>query len=240
MQRVLQRRIRLTNGRRPVEHASMQVITITESDAAAPPAPLADVIQVWFVENWPAPRKAAESLALRGLLASHLGTLPEHLQIVRDEHGKPRIANSPLEFNLSHTRSSALVGICDGNALGVDLEHLGRERPVLQLAQRFFAPSEASALSLLDPLRRQTAFLELWCCKEAVLKALGRGLGFGLARVEFALNERGEPKALTRVGEDLPHDWHVVRLRPAPDFAAALAWQGPARRVQVCRTPPLV
>jgi len=93
---------------------------------------------------------------------------------------------------------------------------------------------------VLDPVRRQTAFLELWCCKEAVLKALGRGLAFGLARVEFALNERGEPKALTRVGEDLPHDWHVVRLRPAPDFAAALAWQGPARRVQVCRTPPLV
>lgn len=218
----------------------MQVITITEPDASAPPAQLADAIQVWFVENWPAPRKAAESLALRALLASYLGTRPEYLQIVRDQHGKPRIANSTLEFNLSHTRSSALVGICDGNPLGVDLEHLGRQRPVLQLAQRFFAPSEASALSVLDPVRRQTAFLELWCCKEAVLKALGRGLAFGLARVEFALDDRGEPQSLIRVGEDLPHDWHVVRLHPSPEFAAALAWHGAARRVQVCRTPPLV
>ena len=218
----------------------MQVITINEPDASALPAPLAGAIQVWFVESWPAPRKAAESLALRALLAKHLDTRPESVRIVRDEHGKPRIADSTLEFNLSHTRSSALVGICDDNALGVDLEHLGRQRPVLELAQRFFAPSEASSLSLLNPLRRQTAFLELWCCKEAVLKALGRGLGFGLARVEFALNDRGEPQTLIRVGEDLPQDWHVVRLQPEPDFAAALAWRGPARQVQVCRTAPLV
>lgn len=218
----------------------MRVLTIPESDAAALSAPLADAIQVWFVENWPAPHKAAESPALRTLLARHLGTLPDSMRIVRDEHGKPRIADSTLQFNLSHTRSAALVGICEGNSLGVDLEHLGRQRPVSELAQRFFSPSEASALSLLDPVRRQPAFLELWCCKEAVLKALGRGLAFGLARVEFALNERGEPQTLIRVGEDSPHDWHVVRLLPSPDFTAALAWCGPARRVQVCRTPPLV
>src|SRR3546814_19079607 len=63
-----------------------------------------------------------------------------------------------------------------------------RPRPrALALAERFFVRSETGALLALPAEAREAAFVRLWCAKEAVLKAHGRGLAFGLDRLEFAL-----------------------------------------------------
>src|SRR3546814_11324671 len=62
---------------------------------------------------------------------------------------------------------------------GADLELL-RPRPrALALAERFFVRSETGALLALPAEAREAAFVRLWCAKEAVLKAHGRGLAFG-------------------------------------------------------------
>src|SRR3546814_6516543 len=67
---------------------------------------------------------------------------------------------------------------------GADLELL-RPRPrALALAERFFVRSETGALLALPAEAREAAFVRLWCAKEAVLKAHGRGLAFGLRSEE--------------------------------------------------------
>lgn len=219
----------------------MQVTTVSDFPRAPLPTALDDAtIHVWFFAGWPAARHAAESEALRGLLARYVGTPAQQVRIVREALGKPHIAESALEFNLSHTASSALVAVANRMPLGVDLERVGRRRPVLALAQRFFAASEAAALATLDENRRQEAFLDLWCCKEAILKALGRGLGFGLDRVVFELDMDGNVQRLAGLHDSPTPEWHVVRLRPVGGFVAALAWRGPPRDVRVCLAPPLV
>lgn len=219
----------------------MHVTTLSGfSSAASPDALDDDSVHVWFCADWPAPRQAAESAPLRALLAGYLGTDAPRLRIARDAHGKPRLAEGGLEFNLAHSAGSALIAIGRGIAPGIDLEHAGRIRPVLALAQRFFDVSEADALAALDEPRRRAAFLQLWCCKEAVLKSLGRGLAFGLDRVVFALDGNGDVQRLAHIDSDNPSAWQVLRLRPAPGFEAALAWRGNARAVRVCPAPPLV
>jgi len=231
----------LDRWRAATEHGAMHVATIGEFSSMALPASIDDgSVHVWFLADWPAPRHAAESAALRGLLARYLGAAADDVRIVRDTHGKPRVADADLEFNLAHTASSALVAIGRGTALGVDLERVGRKRPVRELARRFFAVSEADALDAVDETGQQAAFLDLWCCKEAVLKALGRGLSFGLDRVVFALDGSGKVQRIARIDESATSAWQVLRLCPAPNFVGALAWQGPARAVHVCRAPPLV
>ena len=217
----------------------MPLTTLVDFPCAELPTPLAAPgIDLWFFDAWPAPRQAAESEAVQAVLARYVAS-PLPLRVVRAEGGKPRLVDAAIEFNVSHTGNAALIGVGDV-ALGVDLERCGRTRPVLELARRFFAAPEAIALEALDAAQRPASFLDLWCCKEAVLKALGRGLAFGLERVVFGLDREGRVSQALQIAENPISEWHVVRLQPAPGFVGALAWRGAARDVRVCRTPPAV
>lgn len=154
--------------------------------------------------------------------------------IATGPHGKPHAPSLPwLEFNLSHAGTHLLLAFARNQPLGIDLECTGRRPPTEGIARRYFAASEADALERLPPDRRARLFLELWTHKEAVLKALGHGLSFGLERVVFALE--GERVAgLVALGEgggDVA-GWRHVRLAPAPTLLGTLAWRGAPRAVR--------
>ena len=93
---------------------------------------------------------------------------------------------------------------------------------------RFFAPGEAGRLQALAPERRELAFLRLWCAKEAVLKAHGQGLSFGLHRLEFIPDGDDEHAPLRLLASDpelgAASDWQLHEWIPAPGYLAALAW----------------
>ena len=197
-------------------------------------------IHLWFFPHWQGSAHAvAESPQLRALLAGYLACAAGDLRITRDEHGKPHLINAPLQFNLSHSSGRLLVGVSREQPLGVDLETPRRERPVLELARRWFDPVEAATLASLPEVQRQAAFLELWSCKEAVLKALGRGIGFGLDRVVFDSTAAADAPRVQRLdGDRIPSAWHIVRLRPAASCIGALAWRGPEYRICAWVTSP--
>ena len=67
--------------------------------------------------------------------------------------------------------------------------------------------------------------MRLWCAKEAVLKAHGRGLVFGLHRLAFAAD--GGYWRMTDCAPELgtPADWTLHALAPMPGYVATLAWR---------------
>ena len=231
----------LDPGRANAKHEHMQELAARDFlPEQALPLGVAE-IHLWFFAHWPTTLNVAHSLPLRALLAGYLACDPGQLRIQRDAHGKPRLLDPPgLEFNLAHSGGALLVGVSHRQALGVDLETPRRTRPVLELARRYFHPVEAKTLAGLPEDRRETAFLQLWSCKEAVLKALGRGIAFGLDRVVFELDGGGAAIGLQELdGEPTPALWHVVRLRPATAYSGALAWRGPACAIRPCTGIPL-
>jgi 4'-phosphopantetheinyl transferase len=220
----------------------MRTLAAEDFVSARYPVPLAaDEIQLWFLPSTHEAGAHADAPWLLPLLAAYVGRSAGELTLARGEHGKPHLAGpAALEFNLSHTRGGALVGISRRQALGVDIETLQRSRPVVELAQRYFTHDEAAALSNIIVARQQVAFLRLWSCKEAVVKALGRGIGFGLARVAFALNVAGEPMRLNVIDASAGSiaEWQIVGLAPTPEHVGALAWRGPACPLRAFAMPP--
>jgi 4'-phosphopantetheinyl transferase len=164
----------------------------------------------------------------RAWLAAQLGwPQPSTLPLQRDAHGRPRL-QPPLagdDCNWSHSGDGLLLALGRGCAVGIDLE---RQRPrprALAIARRYFAAGERAWLQAQPAATRDVAFLRLWCAKEALLKAHGRGLAFGLDRLVFAerdgaLQLHACDPALGRVD-----DWRLRELSPAPGFVAALAWR---------------
>lgn len=167
--------------------------------------------------------------AVRPLLAQWLGR--DEVPLVRDAHGRPRLLApfQDCDASWSHSGGLLLLACARGATVGVDLERL-RPRPrALELARRFFAPGEAGRLARLPPAQRERAFVRLWCAKEALLKAHGRGLAFGLHRLELACADDDPAAPLRLLACDpalgAPADWRLHEWTPQPDYVAVLAWR---------------
>jgi 4'-phosphopantetheinyl transferase len=189
-----------------------------------------ETVDVWRLDYRPAQKRGP----LLQTLAAYLGVDADQVRLVEGAHGRPRLDSvhaSTLEFNWSHSGRHALMAIAHGIAPGIDIERR-RPRPrALALARRFFADDEAAALATLPEADRADAFLELWTAKEALLKAHGRGIGFGLQRVHVVSD--GDELRLLRFDDEAIGAWQLHRLALAPDLVAALAWRGRPRRIRL-------
>jgi 4'-phosphopantetheinyl transferase len=181
---------------------------------------------------------------LRELLAAYLGERPEHLEFEHTAHGKPVIATrgrDPLHFNLSHSGELALLGLAQGQEVGVDLEMRRFDPEPLTIANHFFTPIERAVLQSLSGAQRCDAFYSAWTCKEAYVKAIGRGLSEPLDRCEV-IDHRGEPARFVRLDRtaDDAVSWSIFHLRPRPDAIGALCIRGARWRVRArwVRRPP--
>ena len=171
--------------------------------------------------------QAAEPL-VRDWLADALATPPDRLAIRRTAHGRPCLEGPHADWDASwsHSGEGLLMALAQGLRVGIDLEAM-RPRPKAQvLANRFFAPAEAEALAALPEARREAAFVHLWCAKEAVLKAHGQGLSFGLHRLAFAAGDDGQWRLVAcDPALGTPADWSLRTFRPAPEYLATVAWR---------------
>ncbi len=164
---------------------------------------------------------------LRAILGRYTGIEPRTLELETGPHGKPRLAgpgSGPLvEFNLSHSDGWALFAFTRTRRIGIDVE---RVRPLSerQIARRFFAPGETAALEASPPDQRPAAFFACWTRKEAVAKALGRGLSLPLDDFEVSVRP-DEPARLIGCAAEMgdPSDWFLRSFDVGEGYEAAMA-----------------
>jgi len=180
--------------------------------------------RVWVVPHLP--RTRGEPTA-RPLLAQALRCETSALPLHRTPSGRPQLGAPFAHFDTgwSHSGDTLVLALGEAIELGVDVERV-RPRPRLrELAQRFFHADETAWL--LSQLEADVvdAFVRLWCAKEAILKAHGQGISFGLHKLVFA--EEGGRLRLQRCDAALgqAEDWHVHEWVPLSGYRAALAWR---------------
>jgi phosphopantetheine--protein transferase-like protein len=135
--------------------------------------------------QWLMGRAAAKDAARAFLEKRHgLSLSQADIEIAQDKYGRPEIGGLwhretpevPL-LSLSHTRglAVAIVGQRSGQGrLGVDLQEIEARNPAFE--RMAFSPEERSLLDSLGDEMRDEWITRFWCAKEAVAKALGRGL----------------------------------------------------------------
>ncbi|MBP7622095.1 MAG: 4'-phosphopantetheinyl transferase superfamily protein [Gemmatimonadales bacterium] len=174
--------------------------------------------------------------ALRAILAKRLGIEPQGVRFAAGDHGKPALADdrgTRLEFNLAHSGELALCVLAVGVRVGVDLEAL-REVPDAEAILRgSFAPLEVDDWLQVPAERRQEAFLRLWTCKEAWLKACGRGLSLPIDRSDIRVSGdaawfRSLDGSTAEAGR-----WCLQLLRPAEGYVGAVCAEATALDLRV-------
>lgn len=213
------------------------------------PEEAASMLDDRSIHLWRIPYASSQRRApFIALLAGYLGIPESAVALGEDARGKPHLVeaegvrgeDAALEFNWSHSGDHALIALSRHGAVGVDIERFGKNLRAIEIARRFFDTGEADVLAALDSDDRDDAFIGLWCAKEAVLKAAGEGLSFGLARLVFThVAEADWDLAATDPALGEAQNWRISGFDPAPGYRGCLAWRGGNRRIQAFRPPAM-
>jgi 4'-phosphopantetheinyl transferase len=166
----------------------------------------------------------------RAALSQHAQLAPAAWRFRVEPDGKPELEPQPgmpaLRFNLSNTDGMVVCAVGLAHDVGVDVENTGCGVTTLDVAERYFAPSEVAALATLTPAAQRRRFFEYWTLKEAYIKARGEGVRLGLDRFAF---EIGDPIRISFVPgfDDDPSAWSFRLLTLSPHHQAALAVRTP-------------
>lgn len=170
-------------------------------------------------------RFAGTRRTLRALLAERLNVDPQALVFTRGVHGKPALAaaqRGAWEFSVSHSAQAALVALSDRRAVGVDIEF---ERPGLEVQAIAPVCLTADERERVARAADAASFYLHWVGKEAVLKALGLGIGLHMQKLTVTPAASGDydlRHCLPR--EDAGGAVSACALPAPAGYLAALAW----------------
>ncbi|MFD4606935.1 4'-phosphopantetheinyl transferase family protein [Streptomyces sp. NPDC058440] len=168
-------------------------------------------------------RRTARTLLLRSA-AGMLGVPESEVWVEHEPGGRPYLggAGEGVRVSVAHTRGALAIALTGRAPVGVDVEGV-RQLRAESMARAWLHPAEAAWISGLPEQERSVAFLWLWTQKEAVGKALGRGLrGGGMSR-RMPLPEHWPP------GPGTPPAPHP--LPDADDVASCAVMVGDGRHV---------
>lgn len=185
-------------------------------------AELGGTVHLW---NLP-PEEAHE--AMRAVLVGYLRPGTGRLTFDRGIWGKPHLSprhGSALQFSLTHTPRAAVLAVTTGRATGIDVEVVRPWRDTARLGARFFPAAEAALLSEAAEEAREPLFLRLWTRKEAIVKAAGDRILWGMG---LPVASDADTFVLTDPTGRLPGAWRVYDLPAPPGHVASLALGGAA------------
>ncbi|QRV91258.1 4'-phosphopantetheinyl transferase superfamily [Ceratobasidium sp. AG-Ba] len=132
----------------------------------------------------------------------------------KTEYGKPMITSSPtpLSYNVTHDSDMVAIACEAGNPIGVDVMKVALPRNTKMHEFVEFVSDQLSAREkqILQPSSgdepsRLLWLYRMWTVKEAYTKALGEGVGYDFARIEYdVLNQT------VKVDGRVPLGWDIV------------------------------
>jgi 4'-phosphopantetheinyl transferase len=159
--------------------------------------------------------------ALRLILSRYLGIAPEGLIFHAGVKGKPRVDNAVgLEFNLSHSKDTALLAVGHTYPLGIDVEHFS-SRPYCGIGGHLFSEKENQLINAVIPSLQPLAFFNIWSQKEALIKACGLGLSYPTQSFDVPIFSQSSQTIVDALHQ---RTWQMKTFMPSVGCCAALCY----------------
>lgn len=148
-------------------------------DPAERPELAAGRPQIWLCQSGNRPLREVARAHLRALLGTYLGIRPDRVPLHLAPGQAPRV-DTPwqglsLSISLSYAGGVALIGLCPGARIGVDLVEIVPIPDWDRVAQLYLGPEAALRLVKMNRDGEKN-FVLAWAEMEARSKCLGQGL----------------------------------------------------------------
>jgi 4'-phosphopantetheinyl transferase len=139
-----------------------------------------------------------------------------------DAAGRPLLRclekHDTLCVSLSHTRGCAACMVGRRHDVGIDVEACDLAAPD-DTPPAWLSADEQTVLARLAPVARADATVRLWTLKEALAKAVGRGLSLPFGDIRFSI----DPPRLVSAPRAGQGRWQFAQWRPTPTHMLSAA-----------------
>lgn len=115
---------------------------------------------------------------LRLILGGYLEIEPGKIEFISNDYGKPSLPEKfrKIHFNLSHSKGLSVLAFSTKAEIGIDIEKIDPEFDFDLIANAHFSNDENTFIKAENGQTRKR-FYTVWTRKEALLKAVGTGIG---------------------------------------------------------------
>ncbi len=157
-------------------------------------------------------------ILLKFLLAKHIRLDIKELQLDIDSNKKPFLSSYPsVFFNLTHSGDYAMIVIGD-HPIGVDIEYINKDFNYEEILSNVFSISEID--EIINSEDKHLSFYKFWTRKEAIVKAIGKGIDDDLPRITATDGKHSITQDLLGNFERMT----VYNFRINEDYMGALAF----------------
>lgn len=162
---------------------------------------------------------------LRVFLGQYMRLKPESIEFQYSSYGKPQLIKNRLKFNLSHTSDYLIIGCCYEAEIGIDVEEIRPLSMDIGMIAQNFSEREQDFIFSFDGEEQLNAFYHCWTRKEALLKGMGIGIGFGLElyKQKSILEDKFEMTFSTKTKKNI---WSIKSMHLSDRHALAIAYLG--------------
>jgi 4'-phosphopantetheinyl transferase len=181
---------------------------------------------------------------IRTVLSGYSGIDPRAWRFATNAYGRPHIeipdVLGGLSFNIAHTAGLIVCACTAAARVGVDAEIVRLAKAPLEVADRYFSPTEVAELRALPLAAQPERFFQYWTLKESYIKATGKGLSTPLDQFTFRLEQAGCIELSFGSGlNDDPQRWRSWLLEPIAGYLVALTVERGPQRIVARKVVPL-
>lgn len=170
---------------------------------------------------------------LKSLLAEHIGLDIDQIIIDVDSNKKPYLPAHPsVYFNVSHSVDYAIIAIA-ANPVGVDIEYINKEFNYKEILPTVYHEDEMKDIEISGD--KQLTFYNFWTRKEAIVKAIGKGIDNDLSKISVTDGSHTIPASLVCNQKKI----YVYSFMVNPNYIGALALTVPINNLDDILFQPL-
>jgi 4'-phosphopantetheinyl transferase len=165
---------------------------------------------------------------LRQILSRYVGLAPAQIEFLHNAFGKPFLeagaGEAQTQFNMSHSGDIVVVALTCGRHIGVDVEVMRPIDDFAAIAMSHFTPAERAFIDGHPGPLRRNAFFQCWTRKEALIKAVGKGLSMPLSHFDASIPPGRSGRRIEGVAEfPFVESWWITDIAVPDGHAGALA-----------------